>query len=150
MIAAREGMPIPEGWATTADGEPTTDAHAALDGMMLPFGGAKGAMLALIVELLAAALSGAQFGAEAGSFLTEQGAPSRVGHLFWAIDPAALAGTDVYQERIETLIALMLADDGVRVPGYRRDACANEAASQGVELPAPLVEQLDRLAAARA
>ena len=56
------GKPIPEGWATTRDGLPTTDARAALDGMMLPFGGAKGAMLALVVELLAAALTGANFG----------------------------------------------------------------------------------------
>ncbi|MBB5467437.1 LDH2 family malate/lactate/ureidoglycolate dehydrogenase [Paraburkholderia sp. CI2] len=51
--------------------------------MMLPFGGAKGAMLALVVELLAAALSGANFGCEAGSFLTEEGERSRIGHLFW-------------------------------------------------------------------
>jgi (2R)-3-sulfolactate dehydrogenase (NADP+) len=142
MVAARDRKPIPEGWATTADGEPTTDAHAALNGMMLPFGGAKGAMLALMVELLAAALAGAQFGAEAGSFLTAEGKRSRVGHLFWIIDPGALAGDDAYLERIEKLIELMLVDEGVRLPGYRRHDVAAQSEKQGIELPASLVAQL--------
>ncbi len=146
MIAARDGKPIPEGWATTADGQPTTDARAALDGMMLPSGGAKGAMLALMVELLAAALSGAQFGSEAGSFLTEDGPRSGIGHLFWLLDPDALAGTQVYRERIETLIELMLADDGVRLPGYRRNELADGSARDGIALDGKLVAQLRALA----
>ena len=61
-FAARDGKPIPEGWAIDRDGRPTTDARAALEGSMLPAGGAKGAMLALIVELLACALSGSAYG----------------------------------------------------------------------------------------
>ena len=56
MVAARDGKPIPEGWAIDKDGKPTTDARAALDGSMLPAGGVKGAMLALTVELLVCAL----------------------------------------------------------------------------------------------
>jgi (2R)-3-sulfolactate dehydrogenase (NADP+) len=146
MVAARDGKPIPEGWATTADGEPTTDAHAALNGMMLPFGGAKGAVLALMVELLAAALSGAQFGSEAGSFLTEDGPRSGVGHLFWLLDPEALAGTQVYQQRMETLIELMLADDDVRLPGYRRHDLAASSAAGGIAVNCALLAQLRALA----
>jgi (2R)-3-sulfolactate dehydrogenase (NADP+) len=146
MVAARDGRPIPEGWATTLDGEPTTDARAALGGMMLPFGGAKGAVLALMVELLAAALSGAQFGSEAGSFLTEDGPRSRVGHLFWLLDPDALAGSRVYQARIETLIELMLADDGVRLPGHRRHEIAAASERGGIALDRKLIEQLRVLA----
>lgn len=142
MVAARDGKPIPEGWATTADGQPTTNAHAALEGMMLPFGGAKGAMLALMVELLAAALSGAQFGAEAGSFLTEEGEKSRVGHLFWILDPDALAGTQIYQQRVETLIEMMLADPEVRLPGYRRHDLASQSRSTGISLSRSLLNQL--------
>jgi (2R)-3-sulfolactate dehydrogenase (NADP+) len=141
-LAARDGKPIPEGWATTRDGLPTTDARAALDGMMLPFGGAKGAMLALIVELLAAALTGANFGYEAGSFLTEEGERSRIGHLFWAIDPGALAGNDAYLSRVEALIEMMLEDDDVRLPGYRREGLARTAYEQGVEIPDALIAQL--------
>jgi (2R)-3-sulfolactate dehydrogenase (NADP+) len=144
-IAARDGKPIPQGWATTADGTPTTDARAALDGMMLPFGGAKGAMLALVVELLAAALTGANFGYEAGSFLTEHGERSRIGHLFWAIDPGALAGDDAYLSRVEALIEMMLTDDEVRLPGYRREQLAQAAHSDGVEIPDALIAQLERL-----
>jgi (2R)-3-sulfolactate dehydrogenase (NADP+) len=146
MVAARDDKPIPEGWATTIDGEPTTDARAALGGMMLPFGGAKGAVLALMVELLAAALSGAQFGSEAGSFLTEEGPRSGVGHLFWLLDPDALAGSRVYQQRIETLIELMLVDEDVRLPGYRRHKIAAESESNGIALNRKLFEQLRSLA----
>jgi len=145
MVAAREGKPIPEGWATTRDGQPTTDAKAALDGMMLPFGGAKGAMLALMVELLAAALAGANFGHEAGSFLTEDGEKSRIGHLFWAIDPDALAGGAAYLSRVETLIEAITQDPDVRLPGARRHALAEAAARDGVEIPDALFAQLQAL-----
>ena len=146
MVAAREGKPIPEGWATTRDGLPTTDAKAALDGMMLPFGGAKGAMLALMVELLAAALAGANFGYEAGSFLTEEGEKSRIGHLFWAIDPDALAGNAAYLSRVECLVEVMLQDADVRLPGQRRAGLAQAAARDGIEVPDALFGQLQALA----
>jgi (2R)-3-sulfolactate dehydrogenase (NADP+) len=147
MVAAREGKPIPEGWATSRDGRPTTDAKAALDGMMLPFGGTKGAMLALMVELLAAALAGANFGYEAGSFLTEDGEKSRVGHLFWAIDPGALAGNATYLSRVEALIEVMLQDADVRLPGQRRADLADAAARDGIDIPEALLSQLRALAA---
>ncbi|WP_109477400.1 Ldh family oxidoreductase [Paraburkholderia sp. C35] len=146
MVAAREGKPIPEGWATTRDGLPTTDAKAALDGMMLPFGGTKGAMLALMVELLAAALAGANFGYEAGSFLTEEGEKSQIGHLFWAIDPGALAGNDIYLSRIEALVTAMLQDTDVRLPGQRRQTLAETAQRDGIEIPDALFAQLEALA----
>lgn len=68
MVAAKAGNPIPQGWALDAAGNPTTDAKAALTGMMLPMGGVKGAMLALMVELMVTTLTGAHFGAEADSF----------------------------------------------------------------------------------
>jgi (2R)-3-sulfolactate dehydrogenase (NADP+) len=148
MVAAREGRPIPAGWATASDGTPTTDARLALDGMMLPFGGVKGAMLALIVELLAAALAGANFGFEAGSFLTADGARSRIGHLFWAIDPGALGGNDVYLSRVEMLVEQMLSDADVRLPGERRNEIAEIAARDGIEIPDPLLAQLRTLAVA--
>jgi (2R)-3-sulfolactate dehydrogenase (NADP+) len=149
MVAARDNKPIPEGWATTANGEPTTDAHAALGGMMLPFGGAKGAMLALMVELLSAALTGAQFGAEAGTFLTAEGPKSRVGHMFWLVDPDALAGAQMVQQRIETFIELMLADPDVRLPGYRRHDIAAASESHGIRLNKRFFEELQALAGER-
>jgi LDH2 family malate/lactate/ureidoglycolate dehydrogenase len=88
MVAARDGKPIPRAGRSTSDGKPTTDAQAALEGSMLPAGGVKGAMLALTVELLVCALSGAAFGFESDSFFTEEGPPTRIGQAFLAIDPA--------------------------------------------------------------
>ena len=146
MVAAREGKSIPAGWALDKDGNPTTDPKAGLEGMMLPAGGAKGAMLALVVELLCCALTGAHFGFEADSLFVHEGNRPGIGHAFLVIDPGALAGRDAYGERVETLVAEMLKDAGVRLPGARRQALAEEAAVEGVELPQGLVDELRALA----
>lgn len=146
MLAAKEGKPIPLGWALDKAGKPTTDARAALEGSMLPVGGAKGAMLALTVELLACALTGAAFGFEADSFFVDAGNQPRLGQLFLAIDPGALAGADTYFNRTERLIDMMLADDGVRLPGDRRRDVASTAANQGITIPDILHVQILRLA----
>jgi (2R)-3-sulfolactate dehydrogenase (NADP+) len=148
MIAAKEGRPIPLGWALDRDGQPTTDAKAALAGSMLAMGGTKGAMLALIVELLACALTGAAMGFEADSFFVDEGNRPRIGQAFLVIDPDALAGRSAYLERVDTLIAEMEKDAGVRLPGARRRALAAKAAADGIEIPTTLAEQLERLAAA--
>ena len=148
MVAANEGKPIPAGWAFDRDGRPTTDARAALTGSMAAIGGAKGAMLALLVELLCVALTGARFGLENDSFF-EPGRPASIGHAIVAIDPAALAGSDVYFERIETLIAAMLADEGVRLPGDRRHESVADARANGIEVSAALLKQLRELATSK-
>jgi (2R)-3-sulfolactate dehydrogenase (NADP+) len=146
MIAAKEGKPIPLGWALDKDGKPTTDPKAGLQGSMLPLGGAKGAMLALIVELLVTALTGAATGFEATSFFVDEGNRPRLGQAFLVMDPAALSGRAVYDERIEALIAAMNEDPAVRLPGYRRYALAARAAKEGIEIPAALHRQLTELA----
>ena len=148
MVAARRGEPIPEGWALDAQGRPTTDANAALEGSMLPAGGVKGAMLALTVELLVCALSGSAFGFESDSFLVDEGRPTRIGQALLAIDPRALAGEEVYLERVETLIAAMTEDPGVRLPGERRRRNAERALKEGVDIPSDLLERIRSLAAA--
>jgi (2R)-3-sulfolactate dehydrogenase (NADP+) len=142
MVAARDNKPIPHGWALDKHGKPTTDAKAALDGSMLPAGGVKGAMLALTVELLVCALSGAAFGFESDSFFTEEGRPTRIGQAFLAIDPAALAGQDVFFERVETLVDAMLEHPAVRLPGERRRQNRERAAAAGLEIPAQLLERI--------
>jgi len=146
MVAAKEGKPIPLGWALDSAGRPTTDAKAALEGSMLAMGGTKGAMLALVVELLVTALTGAALGFEASSFFVAEGNRPRIGQAFLVIDPAALAGHDVYLERVETLVAAMQQDDGVRLPGARRAALAAQAQAHGVDIPQALAEQLRALA----
>jgi (2R)-3-sulfolactate dehydrogenase (NADP+) len=148
MVAAREGKPIPSGWALDQDGNPTTDPKAGLEGMMLPAGGVKGAMLALVVELLCCALTGAHMGFEADTFFSEVGNRPKIGQAFLAIDPGALAGNDVFHERIETLVATMLRDPDVRLPGARRQSLADRAAREGVEVPQSLLDQIRQLAGA--
>jgi (2R)-3-sulfolactate dehydrogenase (NADP+) len=146
MVAAKEGRPIPEGWALDAEGRPTTDPKAALSGAMLAMGGSKGALLALIVELLCCALTGAAFGFEADSFFQDEGNRPRLGQALLVIDPGALAGADGFAARIETLIAAMLADEGVRLPGAKREAQSTRAAADGLEVPDALIAAIRALA----
>jgi len=141
MVAAREGKTIPEGWALDKQGVPTTDPKVGLDGMMCPAGGVKGAMLALMVEMLCVSLTGASFGFEADSFFSDEGNRPHIGHVFLVIDPSALGGMDTYYARTETLLAAMLADDQVRLPGSRRQQLAKHAAQAGTEVPDALASQ---------
>ena len=147
MVAAKKGESIPLGWALDREGRPTTDPDAGLAGMMVPMGGAKGAMLALVVELLCCALTGAAFGFEADSFFVDEGNRPRLGQAFLVLDPAAFAGRAVYDERIETLITAMLADADVRLPGARRQRLAHDADAQGIEISDALLASLHKLAA---
>lgn len=148
MVAANEGKPIPLGWAVDKDGNPTTDAKAALTGSMLPIGGAKGAALALMVELLCTTMTGAAFSFENDSYF-EPGNKPRVGHVIMAIDPVALAGGDSYFARLEVMIAAMLRDEGVRLPGARRQKLAAAAHTQGLQVSDALSAELQTLAGGR-
>jgi (2R)-3-sulfolactate dehydrogenase (NADP+) len=150
MVAAKAGQSIPLGWALDAQGQPTTDPQAGMDGSMLPFGtgaasspGAasrpKGAMLALVVELLVTAVIGANFGFEASSFFVDEGNRPGIGQAFLVIDPGALAGSNSYLSRIEVLVAEMLSDDGVRLPGARREALRRRAEVEGLDVPDALI-----------
>lgn len=148
MVAAKAGQPIPLGWALDADGAATTDPARGMLGSMLPMGAAtspKGAMLALMVELLVTAVIGAQFGFEASSFFVDAGNQPRIGQAFIVIDPGALAGTDSYYERMETVVAEMLRDDGVRLAGARRLALERKAAREGLQVADALLAQLEGL-----
>jgi (2R)-3-sulfolactate dehydrogenase (NADP+) len=146
MIAAKEGCSIPLGWALDADGAPTTDPAAGMAGAMLPMGGAKGALLALIVELLVTALTGAAIGSEASSFFVDTGNRPRLGQAFLVVDPDALAGRATYFARIEALLTEIARDSGTRVPGARRAELARHAQSSGIELPDAVASALAELA----
>lgn len=143
MVAAQAGEPIPEGWALDAQGRPTTDPKAALAGTMLPLGDAKGAALVLMVEILAAALTGAHFGFEAGSFFTADGPSPRVGQLFLLLHPERLAGPG-FPARLEILIAAILRQPGTRLPGDRRLALRERARAHGLRIDAKLLGELRR------
>lgn len=137
---ADAGEVLPEGWALDAEGRPTTDPRAALAGSLLPFGGAKGGALALMIDLLAAGLTGAHFSKDASPYAKEEGPPPGVGQFFTVWDPAAFdAG---FPARIEELFAAMLAQDGVRLPGDRRLAARARNLHAGVEVDDKLYSRL--------
>ena len=143
MMAMRRGERIPEGWALDRHGKPTTDPKEAIEhGSLFPIGGAKGAMLALMFELICASLTGAAIGPEADSFFAEQGNKPRIGQVFIVIDPPA--GFETYSERVEAIVKTMLADPEVRLPGARRFA-AEKSAAKGIEVPDELLAQIEKL-----
>jgi (2R)-3-sulfolactate dehydrogenase (NADP+) len=146
MTAALQKKPIPLGWALDASGQPTTNAEAALKGTLLPSGGAKGAVLALMVEVLAAALTGSNFAFEATSFFEAEGAPPSVGQLLLAIDPGAFTGSTSLPERIAVLAQAIEQDAGTRVPGARRYDLRAQAAARGVDVDTALLADVQDIA----
>ncbi|WP_049898182.1 Ldh family oxidoreductase [Halococcus agarilyticus] len=145
------GEALPEGVALDADGEPTTDPAAALDGTILPFGGAKGSGLAIAVEVLAGGLVGAAMGREVtGTYHTEE--PCTKGDLFVAIDPAAMGVPD-FDDRASAFLdrlrssGIATGAEGVRVPGER--SVARDRSASTVEIDADLWERVQSLSGDR-
>ncbi|MFH1806130.1 MAG: Ldh family oxidoreductase [Pseudomonadota bacterium] len=143
MAARQKNVPIPDDWAFDCDGVPTTDAQAALNGTMVPAGGPKGAALALMVEIMAAGLTGGNLSTGASSLFDDQGPPPGLGHMIIAINPQ-VSGADHMADRLAGLAALLLSEDGVRLPGRRGQTARSDAGINGIE-----VEE-DVLAAIRA
>ena len=142
LAAKQKGERIPEGWALDASGTPTTDPDAALGGTMVPLGDAKGTALALMVELVAAGLTGANYAAEASSFLDAEGPPPGTGQLIITLDPAAFGGT---AERFGALIAAIETQAGARAPGSRRLALRRKAAREGLVVSDALLKEIASL-----
>jgi len=111
----REGNEVPQGWGVDAEGKPSTDAKAILAGAVLPFGGHKGAGLALMMELLTAALGGGAFGNEilAGD---RSGIDPESSKLFIALNPEAFGGLDVLTRRIADYLAYLGENAGQTEP----------------------------------
>ncbi len=145
VIAAKRGDAIPGDWALDSSGHSTTDAAAALDGTMLPMGEARGAALALMVEILSAALTGAGFGFEATSFLDAEGGPPNAGQFFVALAPDRLAGGG-FAKRVEVLLSQVLAQPNTRLPGDRRLDNRARAAQHGLDVGDELISALETLA----
>lgn len=143
MKHAREGRPIPVGWALDADGNPTTDPAVGLKGSMAPSGGYKGVGVALLVETMAAALTGATLGIHAAPFSGTAGGPPRTGQMFLAIDPEASAG-GCFARRVGDLAAAFHDQPGARLPGDGRRSRRDAAERDGVAVS---VATLDRIAA---
>jgi (2R)-3-sulfolactate dehydrogenase (NADP+) len=148
LAAAQKGEAIPAGWALDKDGRPTTDPKAALAGTLLPSGGAKGAALALMVELLAAAITGAHFASEASAFLDDKGPPPATGQLIIALDGGALGASDGLPDRVAVLADAIEAESGARVPGARRHALRAEARRIGLRVTPRVIKEIEALVVA--
>lgn len=140
MAAAQKGETIPEGWALDMAGQPTTDPDAALAGTMVPLGDAKGTALALMVELLCAGLTGANYGHEATSFFEAEGSAPGVGQLLIAIDPACFHAWTL--ARFANLASEVAAMDGARLPGRRRQALRRERSATGIPVEDALIQKV--------
>ncbi|BDB20743.1 dehydrogenase [Pseudomonas sp. CYM-20-01] len=140
--AYRRGVALPAGWALDADGQPTTNADAAMAGSLSPIGGYKGTSVALLIDILAGGLSGSNFSFEASSFGDCEGGPPRTGQLLIAFDPAAFGGA-AFVARTEVLFGALLAEPHVRLPGERR-LQARQGNENGIEVPLELWELIGR------
>ncbi len=141
MKHAREGMPIPEGWALDPDGMPTTDPEIALKGSMAPSGGYKGVGVALLVETMAAAMTGATLGIHASPFSGTKGGPPKTGQFFIAISPDATSH-GLFNDRIAALVDDYRDQPGARVPGDGRAAARRRAAKSGVKVNPATIEKI--------
>ena len=119
QIAARDGETVPLGTGLDADGNETTDPAKIAAGVLLPFGGYKGSAIALMVELLAAGLTGEQFSYEAKANDNGDGGPPRGGEMIIGLSPALIAG-DGWEDHVEAFMDRMSSIEGMRIPGARR------------------------------
>jgi delta1-piperideine-2-carboxylate reductase len=144
LLAAEEGREVALGIGCDAAGQPTTSPRAILDGgALMPFGGPKGASLAVMVEVLAAALTGGPFGFEdrspEGSATTSLG-----GQFLLVIDPRR--STDSFPERMVALCAALAEAGSERLPGDRRYSARKRALSEGIALDDKAYRDLRALA----
>ncbi|MFD1694605.1 Ldh family oxidoreductase [Roseibium aestuarii] len=145
MRAEMLGQPIPEGWALDEDGNPTTDASKAMKGTMVPIGGAKGAALALMVDVLGGALLGAALGHQAPSLFKADGPPMDLGQVIIAIDPQ-LSSFGAFGDKMLALVDAIDGVEGARLPGSRRIGLREAARRDGLKLPQPIHDEIRALA----
>ncbi|EHS49858.1 Malate/L-lactate dehydrogenase [Rhizobium sp. PDO1-076] len=145
MAARQKGEAIPDDWAFDLDGNPTTDAEVAMTGMMAPLGGAKGAALAMMVEILSAGITGANYAFEASSLFDDKGPPVALGQTIIAIDATATGGAGVFK-RLALLADEIDAQEGVRIPGRRGQGLSRTAEAEGIEIEDDVIAAIDAIA----
>ena len=140
--AHQRGLPLPLGWALDEEGRPTTDAAAGLAGSMMPLGGYKGAGLALLVDILAAGMTGSNYSHQVSSFGSCDGGPTRCGQLIVAFNPQLLGGAQ-FCDRLEAMLLAMRETPAVRLPGERR-LQARTVQREQIDVPSALITLLTR------
>jgi LDH2 family malate/lactate/ureidoglycolate dehydrogenase len=151
VAAARSGEAIPAGWALDRRGDPTTDAAAALEGILLPFGGDKGFGFIAAIEMLTGVLSGGAYADTVASKEADSSVPEGTAHFMLAIDVEAALGREAFQDRLGDMvsrIARVKMRDGApapRHPGARRWALRRERLAEGIPLSTSDLDVLQQL-----
>jgi delta1-piperideine-2-carboxylate reductase len=145
QVAAREGHTVRDGAGIDKDGNPTNDPNAILEGAQLAFGGAKGALLALMVELMAGPMLGQPFSVEQKAGDSGDGGPATGGEFMIAIDPVRLSGNPDVLQHAEKLFDALLAQPGTRLPATRRYQVRPENEANGIEIPTALYDTIKSL-----
>ena len=150
-VYAQKGLSLPAGWALDHSGRPTTDPSAAIDGLLLPIGGFKGAGLALTMGILSTMLSGASYGTELGNM--EHGpAPGQDGHFVAAIRIGAFEDITRFKARVDGAIRQLHASrlapgfDRTYAPGEKEALTQEEYLRDGIPLNAITLGDLHRAA----
>jgi len=152
ILAAKEGKPIPLGWAIDKEGRPTTDPNKALEGAVLPIGGPKGYALCLAVEVMSGILSGSAFGPDVGWIYDDKLEPVNIGHCFMAIDISRFMPLEMFYNRINKMIreikSVPLADgfSEIFIPGERRQIKFKERLREGIPIGESVLQELNQLA----
>ena len=144
VAAQKAGKPVPDSWAVNSAGEPTTDPSEALAGSLVPIGGNKGAALALVVEIMTAALIGCAFGWEASSMFDDRGGPPNTSQIIIGFDPQRLS-QGRFAARMQDLLAVVHGQAGVRLPGTSRLTRRATAHRAGIAIPSSLHSEISAL-----
>lgn len=142
--AAEAGTEIPEGWALDARGKPTTDPKKAMKGVLLAFGGARGANVALMVEVLAAGISGANWSVDAPSITAGDQTPG-TGLFIVALDPK-LFDPD-FEQRMRAQLGRLSEQYHVHIPGPAKAAARARSEAEGITVPAAIHARIAQFAA---
>ena len=140
-VLAQRGARLPDGWATDRNGVPTTDASAALEGLLLPIGGYKGVALAMVMGVLSSLLSGATYGTELGSLANGPRA-GQDGHFVLAIRVQAFEDVSRFKRRVDALVDEM--HRAPRAPGVERIYAPGELEFETEDASRELGAMLDR------
>ncbi|MCC7273207.1 MAG: Ldh family oxidoreductase [Alphaproteobacteria bacterium] len=147
LLAAREGHALADGIGLDAEGDPTNDPKAVLEGgAMLPFGGHKGSGIAFMVEIMAAAVTGGRFGFEDRSAAFPGAQTSNAGECVILVDPARAGGADV-GVRLGGLFAGLAGAGVPRLPGDARYARRRRSLAEGITIPQETWDTVQRLLA---
>ena len=151
--AARRGEPIPLGYALDGQGRNTTDATAALDGVVLPIGGYKGSGLAMLMDLMGGVIAGAGWAGSVGNQFSDYDRPQDVGHFFMVMKPDLFVPLAEYNARMKKLVEAVHGApraegfDEIIMPGEREARLEARRRQTGIHIGPVEKQMLDEIAA---